>query len=213
MKTKALQFIFLTAFFAAGLPGFAQETGFQSIGVFHDTLWLANSDSDSAPSPILSVWGFSARIGIAEKWSIAPEIAFSSVEYLYRDDIAYPAEIEYADAVRTLNIIFSIPVAYRFDPVEDIAIYVNAGPTFSFKVPYRTFGDVSRGDVAGYFTKKGRFFHWETGAALEWNFIESLAFYVRTRLVLPMYRMWDGDNMPFYDGLMFGVGFGLRLIF
>ena len=213
MKSRVFLYILLALFFAAALPAGAQDFGLQSLGVFHDTLWLANSDTDSAPSPILSVWGCSLRLGLDEKWSVAPEIAFTSVEYFYRDDIAYPAEIEYADAVKTLNILFSVPFGYRYELAEDIIIHWGTGPAFSFKVPYKTYGNASSGDVAGYFMQKGRFFHWEGSADLEWKFFESLAFHVRARVLLPLYRIWDGDKMPLYDGLMFGVGFGLRLVY
>ncbi|MCL1817754.1 MAG: hypothetical protein FWG35_02400, partial [Spirochaetaceae bacterium] len=174
MKNKVFLYICVMAFFAAGRPLFSQDFEFQSLGVFHDTLWLENSDRDSAPSPILSVWGFSVRLGLTEEWSVAPEIAFSSVEYLYRDGIAYPAEIEYPDAVRTLTILFSLPFAYRYAPAEDMTFHWGTGPAFSFKVPYRTYGNAAAGDVAGYFMQKARFFHWEAAASFEWNFFESL---------------------------------------
>ena len=210
MKNRAFLYIIMAVFFGTSLPAFSQEL--QSFGVFHDTLWLENSDSDSAPSPILSVWGLSARFGFGERLSLAPELSFSSVEYLYRDGIALPAEIEYADAVKTINIIISSPVAFRFVPAQDMSIYLGTGPAFSFKVPVKTYGEASAGDVAGYFVKRGRFFHWEAAAGFDWKFYESLAFNIRARLLLPLYRAWDGDGMPLYDGMMFGVGFGLRVI-
>jgi len=213
MRKKAFCYIIFAAFISAGFPALAQDFALQSLGAFHDTLWLANSDKDSAPSPILSVWGFSMRFGLMGALSVAPEIAFYEVEYLYRDGVAYPAEIEFADAVRTFNILLSIPFAYHFVPADDMVIHVGTGPAFSFKIPRRTYGDASGGDVAGYFLKKSRYLHWEAAASLEWRFYESLAIYIRTRILLPLYRQWDGDSLPFYDGMMAGVGFGLRLLF
>jgi hypothetical protein len=217
MKKQDIPHIFLVlcCLFWGGFSAFSQEEGgesaFQSLGVFHDTLWLGNSDNDSAPSPILSVWSVSAEFLISDRWYISPELGFYEVEYFYRDDIAFPAEIEYADAVRTFDILLCSPVLYRFAPAEDFFILAGSGPAFSFKIPRRTYGDGSSGDIGGYFMQKARFIHWEITAGLEWKFFTRLAFYARTRFIVPLYRLWDGDDMPFYDGLMAGAGFGLRL--
>jgi len=204
-------------FIFAGTPVFAaDESDFpvlQSIGIFHDNLWLGNSDKDSAPSPILSVWGVSLSFGLTDRWSVAPELGLTTVEYLYRDGVALPAEIEEANAAKTLTLLLGIPFLYRFQPADSVSVFVGTGPAFSFKIPYKTFGDISGGDVAGYFIKSGRFFHWEVCTAVELDFFEHLGFYVRARVIVPLYRLWDGDNMPLYDGLFAGVSFGLRLKF
>jgi hypothetical protein len=221
MKKPGFFYIFFAvcAFLAAGLPAFAQEASasdagsfsLQSVGIFHDTLWLGNSDGNSAPSPVLSVWGVSLRFFLKDEWFFAPELALASVEYLYRDGVALPAEIEEANAVKTLDFLLGLPVLYCFRPAEDVSVFAGTGPTFSFKLPIRTYGEASAGDVGGYFMEKSRFIHWEATATLEWDFFESLAFCVRVRLIVPVYRLWDGDDMPIYDGLMAGGSFGLRL--
>jgi hypothetical protein len=221
MKKQGFLYILfaLCGLFAAGLPAFAQapstdEADFfslQSVGIFHDTLWLGNSDGNSAPSPILSVWGASLRFFLNERWFFAPELAVTSVEYLYRDGVALPAEIEEANAVKTLDFLAGFPFLYRFRPADDLSLFAGTGPAFSFKIPIQTYGKGSAGDVGGYFMEKSRFIHWEVSAALEWDFFEYLAFCVRARLIVPLYRLWDGDSMPLYDGLMAGGSFGLRL--
>ena len=220
MKRSGFPYIFFAVcVILAGFPVFAADAedpdffALQSVSVFHDTLWLGNSDNDSAPSPILSVWGASLRFHLKDRWSFAPELALTTVEYLYRDGKALPAEIEEANAVRTLDIICGLPFLYRFQPANDLRVFAGTGPTFSFKVPYRTLGNASGTDVAEYFLQSGRFLHWEVCSVLEWDFHEYLGFCVRARIIIPVYRLWDGDNMPLYDGLMAGVSFGLRFRF
>jgi hypothetical protein len=213
-KSRILHIFFiLCCFFGGSFSAFSQEESFQSIGISHDTLWLGNSDSDSAPSPVLSVWSVSAKFALSRNWYLAPEIGFYEVEYFYRDNVAFPAEIEYADAVRTFNILLSSPFLYRFAPAEDFIILTGTGPAFSFKIPRRTYGYGSGGDIGDYFIQKGRFLHWEVIADFEWSLFPHLAFYTRARVIVPLYRIWDGDDMPIYDGLMAGGGFGLRLKF
>jgi hypothetical protein len=210
-------FVVLVLLFTA-FPAFSQEAGgdfsFQGLSVFIDTLWLGNSDTDSAPSPIMSVWGVSVKFSTpVENWYFAPEIGFTSVEYFYRDGAAFPAEIEYADAVKTINVILSSPFLYRFTPAPDFIIHTGTGPAFSFKIPITTYGEGSAGDVGGYFIDKARFLHWEFSADFEWLFFDYLSFFVRARAIFPLYRIWDGESRPLYDGLMAGGGFGVRLRF
>jgi hypothetical protein len=209
----ALACLLLAAPFAFSQEG-GGEFSLKGFGIFHDTLWLGNSDTDSAPSPILSVWGASVKFSLPpENLYFAPEIGFTSVEYFYRDGAALPAEIEYADAVKTIDIILSAPVLRRFMPAPDFIIHAGTGPAFSFKLPIQTYGEGSAGDVGGYFVGKARFIHWEASADFEWGFFDYLAFFVRARLIVPLYRIWDGESKPVYDGLMAGGGVGLRLKF
>jgi hypothetical protein len=186
---------------------------FQGIEIFHDTLWIGNSDTDSAPSPIKGVWGVSAKFYVFGNWYFIPDIGFYYTEYLYRDGTAYPAEIEAADAVGTFDILFSCAAFYKFAPAENFAILAGTGPAFSFKIPITSYGNAPTGEVGSYFLERGRFFHWELKAVLEWNVFPVLDFCVRARVILPIYRLWDGDNLPIYDGLMAGAGIGLRLKF
>ncbi|MDR1932490.1 MAG: hypothetical protein LBQ57_06685 [Spirochaetales bacterium] len=212
-------FLLLCGFLRVSFPAFGQEEeasgGFftlDSLAVFHDTLWLGNSDNDSAPSPIMSQWGFSLTFHVSQRWYFAPELGlYYGLEYFYRDGRAFPAEIEYADAVKTLDIFAGFPVFYKFSPDDDFSLFAGTGPAFSFKIPMRTYGKGSAGDVGGYFLENYRFVHWEFTAIFEWNFFSQLAFCVRPRVIVPLYRLWDGEGAPIYDGLMAGVGFGLRL--
>jgi hypothetical protein len=218
-KSKILQvFALLLGLLCTAFPAFSQEEeadfSFQGFGIFHDTLWLGNSDTDSAPSPIMSVWGALLKFSLpAENWYFSPEIGFTTVEYFYRDGAAFPAEIEYADAVKTVNIISTLPLLYRFAPAQDFLIHTGTGPAFSFKIPVTTYGEGSAGDVGGYFTQKARFLHWEFSTDFEWGFFDYFGFFLRARFIIPLYRLWDGENKPLSDGLMAGGGFGLRLKF
>jgi hypothetical protein len=220
------EFKFLRVFLAAGamlLLSFSasaqEETGqtapslFQGIEIFHDTLWIGNSDTDSAPSPIKGIWGVGGKFYIFGNWYVIPELGFYYTEYLYRDGKALPAEIEAPDAAGTFDILFDVVALYKFAPSESLTILAGTGPAFSFKIPITSYGNAPTSEVASYFLERGRFFHWELKAILEWNILPVLDFCVRARVILPVYRLWDGDNMPIYDGLMAGAGIGLRLKF
>lgn len=190
---------------------FAQETRrFRGVEFFRDTLWLGNSDGDSAPSPILGVWGAGASFSLGRDFFLLPEMGFYGLDYFYRDGKALPAEIEYADAAGTLVVLVDSLAARSFSITPDtLSVTLGTGPAFSFKIPIVRHGDSPAGEVGSYFIQKMRFLHWEIKAALEWNLTRSLGLSIRLRTLLPVYRIWD--PAPFYDGLMAGAGLGLRL--
>ena len=200
----------------AGFPAFASDAenpdsfSYRGIEIFQETLLLGNSDKDSAPSPFMGALGTSLRFDLAGRWSTSPELALTIMDYLYRDGKAHPALFEETNAVKALKIFFAIPVLYSFRPADDLSVFLRTGAVFSFNIPIKASGDASSGDVAEYFMEKGRFFHWEACVGFEWDTKESLAFTSRARLIVPVYRLWDGDKMPLYDGMMAGVSFGLR---
>ena len=202
----------LLCFCAAAAFGQGVEFQFQGVEIFRDVLWLGNSETDSAPSPILGVWGAAAKFKLTERFFFLPEIGLYGIEYFYRDGKALPAEIEYADAVGTLVVLLDPLVAYNIPlPGGKLAVLAGTGPALSIKIPIVPHGDAPTSEVGGYFFEKLRFLHWEFKGVLEWNLTDSLGLSVRLRTLLPIYRFWDGEGSPIYDGLMAGAGVGFRI--
>lgn len=202
-------------FAAAAAPARALQFDFEGIGVFRDILWLGNSETDSAPSPILGIWGAEARFHLDGPFWFTPEIGIYGMEYFYENGKAYPAEIEYKDAVGTLCLLLDPLVTYQYslDEKSRFLLGVGAGPALSIKIPLIPHGSDPSGDVAGYFFGSARFLYFELKTYLDWNITETLALTVRLRTLLPVFHLWDGEGAPFYDQLMAGGGVGLRLKF
>jgi hypothetical protein len=185
---------------------------FQEIEVFYDVLRLENSDSDSAPSPILGVLGAGARFKLTDLLSFRPGIGFYGIEYFYRDGKAFPAEIEKKDAVGTLGLLIELPVVYRYD-FKDTRFSAGGGlgPALSVKIPLIPHGDAPTGEVAGYFLEDLRFFYLEIRGFFDWNLSDLFGLSFRLRALLPVFHLWDGENVPFSDQMMLGAGVGLRI--
>jgi hypothetical protein len=200
--------------FQVTLSAVALDLGFEfrEIEVFHDVLWLGNSDSDSAPSPVLGVWGAAARFRLMDSLSFRPGIGFYGIEYFYRDGKAFPAEIEYKDAVGTLGILIDPLVVYQFEfGGGKFAAGGGLGPTLSIKIPLIPHGDAPTGEVASYFLENLRFLYMELKGVFDWNITDMLGISVRLRTLLPVFHLWDGEDVPFSDQLMIGAGIGLRI--
>jgi len=207
--------IVMIAIVSIPLPSEALEFQFKEIEAFRDVVWLGNSVADSAPSPILGVWGAAARFHLEGPFWFHPEIGFYGIEYFYQNGKALPAEIEYADAVGTLGILIDPLLVYEYD-LDDagrLKVGAGAGPAFSFKIPLIPHGEDPSGDVAAYFFGSARFLYFELKSYFDWNITDWFGLTVRIRTLLPVFHAWDGEGSPFYDQLMVGGGIGLRLRF
>ncbi len=79
-----------TAPAASPAPAFAQHAFFVTAG----PLLLVNTDSESAPSPLMFSVGMGASLWQQAPLGVQSRISFFTNYYLWRDDEAYPAEIE-----------------------------------------------------------------------------------------------------------------------
>lgn len=190
----------------------AWEFNRESFEFFYDVLWLGNSDTDSAPSPLLGVVGIGVRFTLSDTFSFQPELGLYGMEYFYRDGKAYPAEIEYKDAVGVIGILLDPLLYYRY-PLRGETLVLNGGfgPAFSFKVPLVPHGDAPTQEVGSYFLSSGRFLYLELRGTLDWTITRALGLSIRIRTLLPVYHLWDGEGVPFYDQLFLGAGIGLRI--
>jgi len=184
----------------------------ESFEFFYDVLWLGNSDTDSAPSPLLGVFGGGVRFWLSDSFSFQPELGLYGMEYFYRDGKAYPAEIEYKDAVGVIGILIDPLLYYRY-PLKGETLVLNGGfgPALSFKIPLVPHGDAPTQEVGDYFLSNARFFYLELRGTLDWTITRALGLSVRLRTLLPIFHLWDGEGAPFYDQLFFGAGLGIRI--
>ena len=170
---------------------------YDSYGVIGGVMYIRNSSDDGAPSPVLPFLGINAGFSIKEKYFLEPSIVFNWNYYLWSEteEMALPAEIEYADSVVILNIIVDCPFVMRFKLVKDINIAPFVSPAFIFRVPLKTWGegDTYQSDILSYFYG-GRFLFFEVGAFIEWNYSQRNSFKARIDTLLPVFHIWDGDS-------------------
>lgn len=184
----------------------------ESFEFYYDVLWLGNSDTDSAPSPLLGVVGGGIRFWLSDSFSFQPELGFYGMEYFYRDGKAYPAEIEYKDAVGVIGLLIDPLLYYRY-PLKGETLVLNGGfgPAFSFKIPLVPHGDAPTKEVGNYFLSSAKFLYLELRGTLDWTLTRALGISVRIRTLLPIFHLWDGEGVPFYDQLFLGAGIGIRI--
>ncbi len=66
-------------------------------------------------------------------------------------------------------------------------------------------------EVGNYFLSSARFLYLELRGTLDWTLTRALGISVRIRTLLPIFHLWDGEGVPFYDQLFLGAGIGIRI--
>lgn len=179
-------------------------------------LWLGNSSTEGAPSPLLDTIGISVPLSIAPRISFAPELDFTGTQYqlqVYSDPTrAVPTEIEFANQVWYLTLLLDLPVRYTLPLSKQLSLGFGLSPALIFRIPTVSYGlgASQAGAMSAYFYGEGRFFYPTTELFLEWQALPGIALQFRTRVFFPVFHLWDGDGLPFWDQMMIDGNLGLR---
>ncbi len=208
MKSKIIFFSFML--FALSL---LDVYGIDSIGVMGGIMFVGNPSDDGAPSPVLPYIGMSGSFSLSERGFIEPSFSLTANYYLWSEseEIALPAEIEYADSILLMSLILDCPYVMKYRLKEKIYYGWLASPALVLRVPLKTWGEgeSQKSDILSYFYG-GRFIFIETGALLEWKYSEKRSFKSRLDIMLPFYHLWDGGK--FTDQLSVRLGFVFSFI-
>jgi len=193
MFYKRLILFTILLFLVFALYGF----DFESYGITGGVMYIRNSSDDGAPSPMLPFLGANASFSFGKRFFLEPSIVFNWNYYLWSEDeeIALPAEIEYADSVMLFNIILDCPFVMKFGIKEKVSLGAFASPAFIFRVPIKTWGegDSQKSDVLSYFYG-GRFLFIEVGTLVEWDYSIKNSFKARVDTLLPIFHLWDSGT-------------------
>ncbi len=185
----------------------------ETIDVHGGILWIGNSDSEGAPSPVLFTAGVGFPVSINKIVYFVPEIDFYGTNYqVTSGGRTVPTEMETANALWVLGILIDLPFVFKFSFNDNFSGGLSASTMLSFHIPFGGEGNSSRGDMNSYFYGKGRFFYLGSGFFLEYKILNILGLHFRSRLFFPFFHIWDGEKLPFYDQMMFSTTVGLRFM-
>jgi hypothetical protein len=182
------------------------------------------TEPEGGPSPLLMAGGVGLPLEFTDLLSLEPELSFFGTQYQLADQAAtdgstvpkaVPTEIEYAASLWVLTVMVNVPFRLTFHPVDKISLGGGIHTALLFRIPTLGWGgdDLDRASIAAYFYKKLRFYYPGAGFFLNWKFSERLGFHFRLAALFPIFHLWDGENIKFYDQLMLLGRVGLRFYF
>jgi hypothetical protein len=188
--------------------------GIESLGVTGGVMYVRNSNEEGAPSPLLPYIGLTSGFLIMEKHLIEPSLTVTGNYYMWSEEqeIALPAEIEYADSVFFITFMLDIPYVWKYEVSEKLNLGALAGANLVFRIPGTAWGEGEnqKSDMTSYFLG-GRFLFLEAGGFLEWRYAAKKYFRIGADIIYPVYHLWDGgsktDQLTLKLGVTFNFGF------
>ena len=184
----------------------AYASGIDRISIDTGLIYIGNSDTDSAPSPILSTLGVHIPVFRRNLFVISTGILFWGNYYAYNGLRALPQEMEAPGDLWNWTLASMIDSKFGIEyPFNDtLTIGSDLGLSFLLRFPIVSSkkAGADSASVLKYFFSAGRFFYPETSIYLIWNRFKrwSVAFTVTS--YYPVFHLWDGENLPFYDQLL-----------
>ncbi len=180
---------------------------------------LINTYEDSAPSPLLNHLGVSIPIPLisAESplyWD-ASLLFFFPLYYQHNEagdaPKFSPAEIEKADTLWTLGIILETRFGYMFTLSERVRLGGAAGLAAVFRLPIVAIegGSAHQGEAWSYFL--ARSVYPQVEIACVWDVLDKLGLVFSVRGLFPIFHLWDGENLPFFDQFFLMANLGFRI--
>ena len=209
MKRRLLV-IFLLIFLA--VAGYSIEIS--SYDIFTGLIWIGNSETNSAPSPIVPSPGFAISIRFNDFIYLAPGLTFYGYQYGYPENVdrPVPVEIEHRE-IYVFGVNVTAELTFQFDFSEKLSGGFLVSPSLMCKIP--TFPLVDNldadipGQMAGYFFGAVRFLLPEAGGFLRWNAFDNFGIVFRLKTGIPVFHLWDCEGTPFYDQMTINFTVGL----
>ncbi len=224
MCMRAKVVILVVLLFAAA--PFAFALSLTEVDVNVGLLFIGSSPPPGygAPSPLLQTIGVSFPMSLGGPWYMEPTIEFFGTNYEWTAAAgstvsrAVPATIEAAAGFFTLGTIITCQFGGMWPVAPTVKLGGSLGLDFVLRFPLELSNNDStsvagRGPALSYFFGAGRFLLPETRFVVRWQVFEPVALVFTLRGMYPVFHLWDGEGLPFYDQLMtaLDLGFAIKL--
>lgn len=171
-------------------------------------------ENSPAPNPVILMLGASVPMTFTDILYFEPGLRFYSTRVVL--DSTYkpvPAAIETRNRISVLNCELRPEVGAVFNITDNIMLGVTGAPVFTFRFPVIAYDDAVGTDqkkvVREYYFSAARFLGFYAGGMFSWTFAEDTALRLKIGTNLPVYHIWDGEEIAFYDQLMIEPEMGI----
>jgi hypothetical protein len=188
--------------------------GIQLIGGKAVILNAEPVETSTSPGEAATMFGVSVPMTFTDLLYFEPGLRlYSTTVVLDSDYKPVPAAIETMNRISVLNFELRPEVGAVFNLTEHLMLGVTGAPVFTFRFPIIAYDDAADSDdktvVREYYFSAARFLGFYAGGLLSWNFAENYALRLKIGTNLPVYHIWDDEDIAFYDQLMIEPEIGI----
>lgn len=173
---------------------------------------ILNAVEDGAPDPLVNTIGVSVPFRFFGQWLFRPEVQLFTLGYKFSGGRAVP-ESSLFDNVLVLSLLVNPTIGYEFPLSPSLSWAAEGGLGLISRFPVFLNG-TKAGDwalpVTGWLMA-GRLVYPNGGTSVTWQFSPLFSFTVRAQVFYPVFNLWN--DLPWYDQLTWGGGFGVRFTF
>jgi hypothetical protein len=172
-------------------------------------IYAPNLDPENETLPALLTYvlgcGFVMPLSEGSPWSFEPSADLYTNYYEWENDRAVPTEVADRDAF-AVGLLIDAPIVFsrHFGEGNKWSASVGAGPAFDLRVGIKD-SEAETGigsSINGYFWGSGRFFQPTTFLRGEYMLTERVGFGFSVRFYWPVYNLWSGEGLSFWDQCM-----------
>ena len=193
-------------------PARASALSVTDIDVRLGLMWIGNAytvDSSgnavqfSAVSPLTGTVGIDLGIPLSSSLTFRPGLDLFGIQYYETPGgKVVPTSIEAPNALLMIDALVSLPVVYTWNLGNSWSLSAGASPSLLFRIPFIPYGDPDVGAITAYMYKSLRFFYPEIQGSLLYDFQKRFQFGITLRGLAPIFHLWDGEGVAFWDQLM-----------
>ena len=166
-----------------------------------------------SPGEVASMFGISVPMTFTEILYFEPGLRFYSTTVVLDSDYKpVPAAIETRNRISVLDCELRPEIGAVFNITDKIMLGVTGAPVFTFRFPVFAYDEAAATEqktvVREYYFSAARFLGFYAGGLFSWTFAENSALRLKIGTNLPVYHIWDAEEIAFYDQLMIEPEFG-----
>ena len=188
------------------IPIYTNASGIDRISIDSGLIYIGNSDQNSAPSPILRTIGANIPLFRSGLFVISTGMQFWGSFYAYNGQRVLPQETEAPGDLWNWILASMLDsrfgIEYPFNKTLTAGSDIGLSFLLRFPIVSSKAAKPDRLSVMQYFFSKGRFLYPETSIYLIWNVYKRVGVSFTVKSYYPVFHLWDGENLPFYDQLL-----------
>jgi hypothetical protein len=203
--------VIVAALLLTGIPALTFALSVSELDANVGLLFIGSAPPSGygAPSPLVQTIGVSLPLRSKGPFFLEPSVEFFDTYYEWTGTRAVPTREESGIGFFTIGTLLSLQSGLLYSVSKSIDLGGALGVDFLIRFPFEFQNtDTDTSDSLMYFYTQGRFIYPETRFITRWHVTDGVTLAFTLRALYPLFHLWDGEGLPFYDQFMTALDIG-----